>query len=347
MEIFPRNLGTRPRLAAELRPEGVVAARAEDAAGVLTATAAHLLEPGILVPSLHAGNLVDRPQVVAALRSALDSASGRTGDRGRSITLIVPDATVRVLLLDFDALSSKPAEALAVIRFRLKKLLPFDSEHAALSYQIMSSDKNAVRVLAVAMPHEVLAEYEGAVAAAGYTAGAVLPSTLAALSCVDEALSPVLLVNTDYGAVTTAIVQGGVLLLHRFLELADDLPVEHPEEGAQPLSPLDSADARIAAEASIQASALASVESAMAAQEIVQAISVAAAYFEDMLGTAPDMLYSAGNLTAEALRSILTERDSALMDVRELVGPDALAAGTATASISRGLLAGVSGALRH
>ncbi|QHS53534.1 hypothetical protein [Edaphobacter sp. 12200R-103] len=346
MEIFPRNLGTRPRLAVELRPEGVVAARADDAAGLLTAVAAQPLEPAALAPGLHAGNLMDRPQVIAALRSTLDSVARRAGDRGRPITLVVPDAAVRVLLLDFDALSAKPAEALAVIRFRLKKLLPFDSEHAALSYQVMASDKNSVRVLAVAMPHDVLSEYEDAVAAAGYTAGAVLPSTLAALSSLEEQSDPVLMVNTGHGAVTTAIAHGSVLLLHRFLELADDLPLSDEPDDSVAL-PLDSADARIAAEISIESNVVASIEAAMAGREISQAVSVAAAYFEDMLRVEPDRILSAGTLTAEALRSILEGDSSIPVDVREIVGPEGLAADAATGTIARSWLAGVRGALRN
>jgi type IV pilus assembly protein PilM len=346
MEIFPRNLGTRPRLAAELRPEGVVAARADDAAGLLTAVASLPLEPAALAPGLHAGNLMDRAAVIDALRSTLDSVARRAGDRGRPITLIVPDAAVRVLLLDFDALSAKPAEALAVIRFRLKKLLPFDSEHAALSYQVMASDKNAVRVLAVAMPHEVLSEYEDAVTATGYTAGAVLPSTLAALASLEEQASPVLIVNTGHGAVTTAIAHGGVLLLHRFLELADDLPLSHAPDDSL-ARPLDLADARLAAEMSIESNVLASVEAAMAGREISQAVSVAAAYFEDMLGAAPDRILSAGTLTAEALRSILEGDSSVPLDVREIVGPEGLAADAVTSAIPRSRLAGVRGALRN
>jgi type IV pilus assembly protein PilM len=347
MEIFPKNLGTRPRLAAELRPDGVVAARAEDASGVLAATALLPLGATALTPGLHARNLLDPSRVVATLRSTLDSVSVRTADRGQPITLIVPDATVRVLLLDFDALSTNTAEAFPVIRFRLKKLLPFDSEHAALSYQVMSSEKNEVRVLAVAMPQEVLAEYEDAVAAAGYTTGAVLPSTLAALAGLDEQANPVLAVNSSNGSITTAIVRGGILLLHRFLELADDLPQRHAAEDALPFSPLDSADARIAAQASIESGELASVEAAMAGREIAQAVSVAAAYFEDMLGVAPDRIYSAGILTAEALRLILEEDAPASMDIKEMVMPEALAAGAVTSSIPRNWLAGVRGALRH
>ena len=38
-------------------------------------------------------------------------------------------------------LPSKVAEALPVVRFRLKKLLPFDADDAMVSYQVMSSDE--------------------------------------------------------------------------------------------------------------------------------------------------------------------------------------------------------------
>ena len=46
MEFLPKALGTRPRLAVEVRAEGVVAARAEDAAGLLAAVARSELAEG-------------------------------------------------------------------------------------------------------------------------------------------------------------------------------------------------------------------------------------------------------------------------------------------------------------
>ena len=71
--------------------------------------------------------------------------------------MIVPDAAVRVLLLDFDELPAKPVEALPVVRFRLKKLLPFDADDAAISYQVMATAKGSLQALAVAMPRQLLA----------------------------------------------------------------------------------------------------------------------------------------------------------------------------------------------
>ena len=162
MEFLPRSLGTRPRLACEVRAEGVVAARAEDALAVLSAIAQAPLADQIVIPRLHAvdaseatvtpsgvgGDAAGRAAVVAAVRKALEAVALRS----REVTLIVPDAAVRVLLLDFDELPAKPAEALPVVRFRLKKLLPFDADDAAVSYQVMATAKGLVHVLAVAMP---------------------------------------------------------------------------------------------------------------------------------------------------------------------------------------------------
>ena len=49
---------------------------------------------------------------------------------------------MRVFVLDFDSLPAKPAEALPVLRFRLRKMVPFDVEHAGVSYQVLTEKKN-------------------------------------------------------------------------------------------------------------------------------------------------------------------------------------------------------------
>ena len=130
MEILPKTLGTRPRLAVEIRTDGAIAARAEDVSAVLSGIAHTGFAEGSVVPGLKMGNIADRTIVVAALRESLDSLTTRGGDRGKDVTIVVPDAAARVLLLEFDDLPGKAAEALSVVRFRLKKLLPFDADNA-------------------------------------------------------------------------------------------------------------------------------------------------------------------------------------------------------------------------
>jgi type IV pilus assembly protein PilM len=374
MEILPKTLGTRPRLAVEVRAEGVVAARAEDASALLTAVARGDMPEGAVVPGLKAGNIVDRDAVIAALRKALDGVAGRGGERGRlrDVTLVVPDSAARVLFLDFDQLPSKTVEALPVVRFRLKKLLPFDADDAVVTYQVMSNEKGAVKLLAVAMPKAVLQEYEGVVMAAGYLPGAVLPSTLAALAGLDELEAPALVVNAGVGAVTTAIVQAGILMLHRSVDMSGGemngaveapvaievvpLPLVDRESSAQEWAQQEALGPggwdRFEAEAAMQTSVL---ETAMvreagvsaAAREVAQAVSVAAAYFEDSLQHAPAELLVAGTLGADALAAMMEESGLEGLRVREMVDASMMEAGAVTASVQRGWLAGVRGALRN
>ena len=55
-----------------------------------------------------------------------------------------------------------------MVRFRLKKLLPFDADDAMVSYQVMSSEKGWCRCWRWRCRSEVLEEYEGVVREAGY-----------------------------------------------------------------------------------------------------------------------------------------------------------------------------------
>ena len=217
MNLLPKASGTRPRVACDISTQGVVAARSEATGSPLAAISRVELAEGAVVPSLKPGNIADRVAVAAAVRNALEAVGAKAHSRDGDITLIIPDAAVRVSLLDFDSLPTRLTEALPIVRFRLKKLLPFDADDAMVTFQIMSTSKTVVRVLTVAIPRDVLREYETAVREAGFEPGAVIPSTVAALAAMEE--DPALLINANVQGVTAAIVRGGILLLHRTVDL--------------------------------------------------------------------------------------------------------------------------------
>jgi len=327
MNLLPKASGSRPRLACEIAPEGVTAARAAATAEAALDSVARIpLADGAVMPGLKPGNLTDRVAVIAAIRRALEAIDVRPNSRGAELTIIIPDAAVRVLLLDFDALPAKLTEALPIVRFRLKKLVPFEVDDAMVSYQVMSSSKTTVRVLAVAIPRDILAEYETAVREAGFEPGAVLPSTLAALAGV-AAPEASLVVNAGSAGVTTAITRDGVLLLHRSVDLQPAASGVDPEIPAQ----------------------LQQLSVAEITHEIAQAVTVAVAYFEDTLSATPSTILSAGSLSADALRHVLSGNgynEADAVRVRELIDASAFSAGAVTGSIPRGSLAGVAGALR-
>ncbi|MGB9029473.1 MAG: hypothetical protein WCC27_05055 [Acidobacteriaceae bacterium] len=249
-DIFKPVAGMRPKVACEIRPEGVVAARAGKRRGEMVVSFSPLAQ-GAVAPGLKVPNLADAHAVTSALESAL----GDINARSEAVTLVVPDAAARVLLLDFDALPSRRNEALPVVRFRLRKMVPFDVEGAAVSYQVMTQKNGQLNVLVTVMPGDVLEEYESVVRAAGYDPGTVLPSTLAAAAAVGDE-GAVLMVNHTGTSVTTAITHGDEMLLHRSM----DLPAE-----------------------------------AMAREEeMAQAVITALAWYEDTLQRLPSTMYYAG-----------------------------------------------------
>ncbi len=213
------------------------------------------LRPGILIPGISELNMTSPEAVSLAIRNALASVSPRS----RFVTVVIPDTAVRVFVLDFDSIPARTSEAIPVLRFRLRKMVPFDVEHAGLSYQILSESKTEARVLVAILPSNILEEYETAVRAAGYEPGAVMPSALAALATIDSS-EPLLAACLSKVAITTSITRGEDLLLYRTLDL--------PEDPQQRLL------------------------------EVQRSVAVAAAYYEDKVSVLPRELYFAGNGTA-------------------------------------------------
>ena len=203
---------SRPRIACEISAERVVAARVADGGNNLDAATAANLPPGLLTPGLQQANVNDRPKLVPALRDVLTAVAGRS----RDICLVLPDSTTRVMLLDFETLPDKRQDADAVVRFRLKKSLPFDVDQASLSFERQGT-KDQIRVVAAVTPCSVLEEYESLVREAGYNPGTVLPSMLAALGLVDGS-RPAMVIKVEHGTTTFAIVDQDQLLLYRSLD---------------------------------------------------------------------------------------------------------------------------------
>src|SRR5713226_10148988 len=205
--------GSRPKLACEISADRVLAGRVSENGGhTLEACASNELSPGSVVPDLIETNLRQPDGVYETLRDTLASLGGRA----RDVIAVLPDTAVRVVLLDFETLPSKRDEAEAVVRFRLKKSLPFDPADARISYHAQATGKN-MRAVAAVVLNTVLQEYESAFRDAGYNPGMVMPSMLAALGAAD-AERPTLVVKVDARTISIAILDQEQLLLFRTLE---------------------------------------------------------------------------------------------------------------------------------
>jgi type IV pilus assembly protein PilM len=103
-----------------------------------------------------------------------------------------------------------------VVRFRLKKSLPFDVEKSKISFHAQKV-KEEVKVVAAVALASVIDDYEAAFRAAGFSPGVILPSMLAALGAADGK-RPTLVVKVDAHTTSIAILNEDQLQLFRTLE---------------------------------------------------------------------------------------------------------------------------------
>jgi type IV pilus assembly protein PilM len=189
-------------------------------------------EPGVLAVSPVADNLL-RPDAVA---SALARIAPPNGAKRRPAALILPDYAARVSLLDFDSFPSSPEEQLPLVRFRVKKTIPFDIDSAAVSYWAQPASSKAgvkkVDVVAVTVSYEILARYEAIFRSANLYPGEVTTSGLAALNLYSASDVAVIAKLTGH-VLTVMAVADGRLKLFRCLTIEEGsdeeiLAVLHP-----------------------------------------------------------------------------------------------------------------------
>ena len=195
----------KPRLACEISADRVLAGRVVDNGDGLEACSAHELAPGSVVPDLVENNLRQRSVVREGIESALGGVAGRSKD----VIAIVPDAAVRVMLVEFDTLPSDHEEALGVVRFRLKKKVSYHAQKIG----------DEIKVVAAVALGSVIEDYEAAFRDAGFSPGIVLPSTLAALGAADGK-KPTMVIKVDAHTTSIAILNEDQLQLFRTLENA-------------------------------------------------------------------------------------------------------------------------------
>jgi type IV pilus assembly protein PilM len=218
MTVFASWLGSPPPDAAvEISPERVAVATMASRGGefVVQGYASEPLPAGALAPSLTGHNVVDRPRVVAALKSAFE----RLGGRPRRVALVIPDAAARVALLRFDRVPERREDLDQLVRWQLRKSAPFPVDDACVTYSPgIRTPAGAEFVVALAR-REVVREYEGICDEAGAYAGLVDIATLSVLNLFLAApVAPSgdwLVVHMQPDYVSLAIMRGEHVIFYR------------------------------------------------------------------------------------------------------------------------------------
>ncbi|MGC2283862.1 MAG: hypothetical protein WA542_01310 [Candidatus Acidiferrum sp.] len=202
-----------PALAIEIGLDRVAGARWARTGG-LDGFAVEILPPGALVPSAVETNIVD----AAALKTAFTAVCSTLRAKDETVALILPDPVIRVFVQHFDDFPRSREEAEPMLRWKLKKSVPFEVDETLISYMRQAARESGVDVVTALARLRIIREYESLAEAAGLHPGVVLSSALAAVALVDQG-RPTLLARVSGAALTTAIVREGVLCGYRCTEL--------------------------------------------------------------------------------------------------------------------------------
>jgi len=200
-------------LAIEVAADRVAAAR-WSRAGALDGYAVELLPVGALVPSAVEPNVVNS----AVVKSAVANVCDRLRARDEDVAMILPDTVIRVFVQHFEEFPRSPAEAVPMLRWKLKKSVPFEADETLISYMRQAPREAGVDVVTALARLRIIREYESLAEGIGLRPGVVLSSSLAAISLLEDE-KPTLLARVSGSSLTTGIVRRGVLCGYRCTEL--------------------------------------------------------------------------------------------------------------------------------
>jgi type IV pilus assembly protein PilM len=220
------NVAPHPLIACEIAAGYIAAARWNRAGNNIDCLAVEPLPPGAIKPNAVETNLANPAEV----RAAMEKVFARLQAKTRDVALFLPDPVIRVFVLHFDAFPRSASEALPLLRWRLKKSVPFDTDETVVSFMRQTPREQGVDVVTALARLRILREYEQLLEPTGMSPGVVMSSTLAALPLLGDR-TPALLARVSGRSMTAAVVRDGTLCGYRCV----DLPADESEITAQAL----------------------------------------------------------------------------------------------------------------
>jgi type IV pilus assembly protein PilM len=173
------------------------------------------MEPDVLKVSPVQDN-IQKPDFLAAHLGKIVEQNGSR--KRRKVAVILPDFAARVSVLDFDSFPSNPQEQASLVRFRVKKTVPFDVDAAAVAFRIQPAGGKRVDVVTAVIALEIVGRYEAIFRQLNLHAGYVTTSLLSSLDLVKAGGLTVVAKRTGM-VLSVAIMDGNQLRLVRTVEL--------------------------------------------------------------------------------------------------------------------------------
>lgn len=202
-----------PPIAMEISGERIAGARITRTGG-LDGFAVEPIPAGTIVPSAVETNVVNP----VTAKAAVANICSRLRVHNEDAVILLPDPVIRVFVQHFDQFPRSPQEAIPMLKWKLKKSVPFEVDETLISYMRQAPREGGVDVVTALGRLRIVREYEALAESAGLHPGVVLSSSLAAIALLEDR-RPTLLARISGASLTTAIVRDGILCGYRCTDL--------------------------------------------------------------------------------------------------------------------------------
>ncbi len=185
------------------------------------------LPQGLVEPSLIEPGVESIEELGKIIKSTLTKA-GVTTNR---ISLAIPDACARVAIHPLEALPSKQGEKTELLKWKLKKTVPYDIEDAHLSFVEQPTATGKNHVITATIHKAVLAQFEEVFESLGIHVGFITLSTFAAYELLarqhrDEIRKSVLFMRVRSSNISSLIIQQEAVVFYRHTDFNFESPMD-------------------------------------------------------------------------------------------------------------------------
>ena len=178
---------------------------------------------GLVNPSLTRPIIASTSDLMNVLKSTFAKAEIKTN----KISLAIPDACAKVTVHYFDSFPSNESEKIQLLKWKLKKTVPFNVEDSHLSYLQQKTADGKYAVVTANIYKEVLAQLEGLFDSLGIQVGYITLASFAAFELlarldVEVLQKSVLFLRIRPSDVSSLIVQQGAVVFFRHVDYESD-----------------------------------------------------------------------------------------------------------------------------
>ena len=180
--------------------------------------------PLLINPSLIDENIQDAENFKVGIRGLFKSA----GINSRNISLALPDSSIKVSFLEFGDIPDDRGKIIELIKWNLKKTLPFPPDEASVDFQIIdtpSKESRSYRLLVALTRKAVLAQYESLLNACNLYPDVIAPSSFAVYNLYHDCFSEdevCALLMLSRNRLTVMVARHGKLCFYRNKETGDE-----------------------------------------------------------------------------------------------------------------------------